>query len=790
MLNKLITFLKNRSLVFKLSTGILLSILIGTFMLSIFISNYSKPLLKEQVISSAYRELGGINHKIAQGADIAEQSIVNTANILGLKEHFDTKELNILAEAGLKSIREQYGYFFEFFIYIPPKNKLDSGIFYNSYIKDGKIRTVSYRETGFAKDREWLRKALETGKINWTEPFISMNPDGSKILSAAVSIPFKFKNSSRWNGVIGTSGDLDSMRSWLKHYDFESNGKYLLTSAKGLYLIHPDKNIELKKTISQLAEEMKSQQLQYSADELKKGNSGFITMTKSSVYKGEVVFVYAPIPKTNWSSFLVFSSDSFYEPVKHFQIILFLITLLGGFLLILLINRICKFTAKPIVELAHIAEKYGSGEFDAELPPVNSNDEAGILTQAFYNMRDNLLNLLKIQKETAAAEQKRASELEIAAKIQYSVLPHDFPKTPYFNIYASMTPAKEVGGDFYDFFQIDENHFAFLIADVSGKGIPASLFMMNAKSLLKNNLLSGYPLNIAVKKTNKELYETNTQGLFLTAFAAVLNTATGEAEFNNAGHNPPLLRHKDGSYEFLKLEPNLPLGVLENMEFQIYNTKFEEDDILFSYTDGVTEALNDKGAMYGENRLIEFLNKNKNENNVQELVTKMQTELKEFANQFEQSDDITILAFNYKSHSVNNINNINKYKNEALISNCTDFFEWLNNSVKSWNLNETLMNKINICAEEIFLNTASYAYPEEKGTIEASIYRENDKIILKFEDSGIPYNPLEKPDPDITLSIEERQLGGLGIFMVKETAENVIYERKDGKNILAVIFKQ
>ncbi|MBO6272882.1 HAMP domain-containing protein [bacterium] len=423
MFFKFISFIKNRSLVFKLSTSILLTILIGSFSLSIFISNYSKPLLKEQVISEAYKSLGEVNHNIAQGADIAEQTLVNTARILGLKNNVSSKDLEVLAQAGLEAITKQYGHFYEYFIYVPPKSGgLANGIFYYSSLKNGKMQTLSWKDTGFAKNREWLNYALKTGKIHWTEPYMAEDQNGEKILSSSVSIPFKFKNSKSWDGVIGTSGNLDAMRDWLNNYKFEANGKYLLTSAKGLYLIHPDKSIEFKKTISELANEINSKQLKYVAQQVKLGKSGFVTMPKSSVHNGEVVFVYSPIPKTNWSSYLVYSSSNFYKPVKHFQLILLTVTILGILLLILFINWICKFTTNPIVKLSQIAEKYGKGEFETELPPVESNDEVGVLTQAFYNMRDNLLNLLKIQKENAQEEQKRSSELEIAAKIQESVL--------------------------------------------------------------------------------------------------------------------------------------------------------------------------------------------------------------------------------------------------------------------------------------------------------------------------------------------------------------------------------
>lgn len=642
MINKIINFLKNRSLVFKLSASILLSILVGSFLLSLFISNYSRPLIKQQVISSAYKALAEVNHNIAQGADIAEQSLVNTANILKLNTKPSDEQLNLLAQAALEAINEQYGHFYEFFIYIPSKKNNTHGILYHSFIKDGKIETVAWEESGFVQTREWYNYALKSGKIHWTEPYMSIEPNGNKLLSSTVSIPFKFKGSKEFDGVIATSGNLEALKKYLNSYTFEANGKYLLTSAKGLYLIHPNPNIEMKKTISELADDMNSPQLKRVSEEVKKGKSGFVVMPKSSVDEGEVVFVYMPIPKTNWSSYLVYTSNNFYKPVKNFQFFMLSVTIFGVLLLILLINWICKFTTNPIVELAHIADKYGNGDFSVQLPDVKSNDEVGILTHAFYNMRDNLLDLLKIQKENAKNEQKRVSELEIATKIQSSVLPVNFPHRP--EMYASMTPAKEVGGDFYDFFYIDETHFAFLIADVSGKGIPAALFMMNSKSLLKSNLLSGYPLNVAINKTNAELCKTNNAGMFLTAFIGILNIETGEVEYVNAGHNPPLIR-VDDKYEYLQADKNLVISAMEDFEYKSSSMFLKQNESIFIYTDGVVEAQNSNEEFYGEERLLNTINQEILE--PKDTILKIKHDVDVFCDKAPQFDDITMLCIKY-----------------------------------------------------------------------------------------------------------------------------------------------
>ena len=254
MINKLIKFLQNKPLVFKLSTSILVCVLICSIIQSVVITKYFKQLLNEKIVSGAYKSLASVNHNIAQGADITEQSIVNTALYLSYIEKPTDKQMEFLSRAGLEAIRAQYGHFYEFFIYVPSNTKEYHGTLYYSYIKNGKINTVTWREHGFVKDREWLNAPLESGKIHWTEPYMSINPDNKEILSTTVSVPFRFKGDLIFDGVVATSGNLDAMREWLNSYNFEANGTYLLTSAKGLYLIHPDSKIELKKTIFELAD--------------------------------------------------------------------------------------------------------------------------------------------------------------------------------------------------------------------------------------------------------------------------------------------------------------------------------------------------------------------------------------------------------------------------------------------------------------------------------------------------------------------------------------------------------
>ena len=207
-----------------------------------------------------------------------------------------------------------------------------------------------------------------------------------------------------------------------------------------------------------------------------------------------------------------------------------------------------------------------------------------------------------------------------------------------------MTTAKEVGGDFYDFFYVDENHFAFLIADVSGKGIPAALFMMNAKSVLKSNILSGYSLDVAINKTNNELCAMNDAQMFLTAFIAILNITNGELEFVNAGHNPPLVKLND-KFEYLQAENNMVLSALENFEYKSSKICLKPENSIFIYTDGVVEAQNSKEEFYGDARLINLLN----EDNLlpKDNILKVKTDVDKFSEGTDQFDDITMLSVKY-----------------------------------------------------------------------------------------------------------------------------------------------
>jgi len=260
-------------------------------------------------------------------------------------------------------------------------------------------------------------------------------------------------------------------------------------------------------------------------------------------------------------------------------------------------------------------------------------------------------NMFEKQEKISRKSARIETELSLASEIQKNMLPSIFPPFPEhkeFDIYALMTPAKEVGGDFYDMFLIDNDHLAICMADVSGKGVPASLFMMISKILIKNVSSIDKETNVALTRVNNMLCDGNKLGLFVTAWFGILDLTNGHLEFVNAGHNPPLLySNKTGNFDYLRTKPNLLLAWKENVNYVKNEIQLDAGDRLFLYTDGVTEATNVDNKLYGEKRLQEFLNDNI-ELNVEDTINEVKKDIDRFVGNAEQFDDITMLELDYK----------------------------------------------------------------------------------------------------------------------------------------------
>ncbi|MCL2480269.1 MAG: SpoIIE family protein phosphatase [Spirochaetaceae bacterium] len=314
---------------------------------------------------------------------------------------------------------------------------------------------------------------------------------------------------------------------------------------------------------------------------------------------------------------------------------------LVALLLSWLINR-------PLNKLTSGVAELGSGNLDKQIE-ISSRDEIGTLASAFNKMTVDLKASIEQNALERAEKERIGAELDVATKIQASMLPCIFPPFPdrtEFDIYASMQPAKEVGGDFYDFFLVDKNTLAVVIADVSGKGIPAALFMVIAKTLIKNNAQYGKSPKQVFEDVNNILCENNDANMFVTVFMGYLDIPSGRFIFVNAGHNPPLLRTGE-KFKLLKTKPGFVLAVMEDMFYKQYEITLNSGDELFLYTDGITEATNKEKELFGDLRFINTAN-NYLDLPLKEFTISVKREIDKFADGEEQSDDITMLALRYK----------------------------------------------------------------------------------------------------------------------------------------------
>ncbi len=413
---------------------------------------------------------------------------------------------------------------------------------------------------------------------------------------------------------------------------------------------------------------------------------------------------------------------------------------------------------------------------------VRANEEFASLSD---DINSTVATLKRYIAEAAARIDK---ELEYAKQIQLSALPTNFPSGEDYNIFAQMIAAKEVGGDFYDFYKLNENTLAFLVADVSGKGIPAAMFMMTAKTIIKDLAESGMAVNDIFTKANQKLCENNESGMFVTAWMGILDVPSGKLTFANAGHNPPLLKRANGTFEYLKTRAGFVLAGMEGVRYRVNELTLHQGDRLFLYTDGVPEATNAENELYGENRLLSFMNKNLALDPTK-LLPKLKKDIDKFVGDAPQFDDITMLMFDYNVDKGETLmeSKIFPAKTEAL----TDVLAFVEQTLEKYECAMKIQTAICVAIEEVFVNVAHYAYGTAQGDVKFDIAfdKETREITFRMADKGVAFNPLNKPDPDITLSAEKREIGGLGIFITKKTMDFVAYAYENGENILTMIKK-
>ena len=417
--------------------------------------------------------------------------------------------------------------------------------------------------------------------------------------------------------------------------------------------------------------------------------------------------------------------------------------------------------------------------------PIRTRDEIGDLYQKTRNMQLRLVDYMDNLTRVTTEKEHISTELNVANRIQADMLPRIFPPFPdrtEFDIYAIMHPAKEVGGDFYDFFLVDDDHLAMVVADVSGKGVPAALFMVITKTLIKNRAQMGDSPSEVLFNVNNQLCEGNDEEFFVTVWLGILEISTGNGWAVNAGHEHPVIRRGNGSFDLVVYKHSPAVGVMSGIPFRQHEFHLDPGDALFVYTDGVPEATNAKSELFGNERMLQVLNAH-TEEEPENLLPIMHREINAFVGEAPQFDDITMLMLEYIGPE-----KCEELEIEAARENLSPVLEFLDGYLERHGCPVKTQAQLDIAVEEIFVNIASYAYGGKSGRATIRLRETHDPkgVSVTFIDQGVPFDPLGRPDPDVTLSADDRAVGGLGIYITKKSMDGIRYEYRDNSNILTL----
>ena len=517
------------------------------------------------------------------------------------------------------------------------------------YKSDGVLKTVFLKQPeNNYRIKDWYLIPKELQKAMWSEPYYNVD-NNSKIL-ATFSVPFFLnKNGKRTcAGVVSAEIDLNWLEQIVKNVKLYETGYAFLISHDGTFVTHPTKDFIMNETIFSVAERYNDLAVRKYGQEALRGKSDFIFLNQF-LDKKDIWVYYVPLLTNDWSLGVVIPDDELMADLNELTKYILFYNLLGAILLIIAITILANRITRPLTKLAAATDEIAAGNFDVAIPEMHSKDEVSHLAASFNFMKISLRQYIDNLMETTAAKQKMESELKIAHEIQMGILPKifpPFPDRPEFDIYAVIEPAKEVGGDFYDFFLLENSFLYFAIGDVSGKGVPASLFMAVTKTLIKATTTIDLPLNEIISKVNNDLCRENDSSMFVTIFFARINIRTGEVDFVNAGHNLPYIVSQNGEIKKIKKTGDIAVGILNDYPYQLGKITLAENDKLYLYTDGITEAQNIKDELYSDKRLEEFL-QTQLQSTAKELVLNSVKEVKRFSDIAPQSDDITSFVLNW-----------------------------------------------------------------------------------------------------------------------------------------------
>lgn len=662
----------------------------------------------------------------------------------------------------------------------------EKGLFYSPYTyrEDGEIKSKQLGNKDYDYHyMDWYQIPKLLDKPYWSEPYFDQG--GANTIMATYSYPL-YDNDGKLFAVLTADISLEWFAEQVNAIKTYPNSFNLMIGRGGAYLVHKDTQYILNKTLFEVAMANNDETTIKAAHDMVDGMRG---MTEYNFGEERFLF-YAPIQSTGWSVAVSCLHSDIFAKIDDMRNKAIIVALSGLILMVILCYLLIRHMIRPLNEFAQSAMEIARGNFSAELPNSKSSYEMRSLHNSFSFMQKSLQNYIDELRVTTANKERIESELRIAHDIQMGMVPKIFPPFPKRNdidLYAKLVPAKEVGGDLYDFF-IEENKLHFIIGDVSGKGVPASLVMAVICRLFRTVASSIHIPSHILNILNNAISESNESNMFCTAFVGILDLDTGHLQYCNAGHNPPVIVTAKGETQMLPVIPNLAMGIWEGFEYQDQECFIEKGTNIFLYTDGVNEAENTDKELYGEDRMLQFLSKH-HASKPHDIIEGIYNDVKQYTAGAEQNDDITMLCCScILSPNISDGKRLVMSNDVADIAMMTEFIE---NFCEEYQLPTDICFKLNLALEEAVSNVMKYAYPEnEKHEIILTVNKNDGSIVFELTDSGIAFDPTLVEDADVALSAEERTIGGLGIFLIRKIMKSVEYKREGEKNVLTMIFER
>ena len=508
-----------------------------------------------------------------------------------------------------------------------------------TYSVVGSDRTIS-KQLGNAEydyfKMEWFTVSLETKQKHWSQPYYEAG--GGQMLMSTFSIPLMNPDGNVY-AIMTADIELNWLNSKISALRPYVNSQAFLLSRNGQFIAGSHSGLNQEQNIFKIDKSSEFSRFKLLGELMVAGDSGTLQIRNDK----EISFaVYGPL-ENGWSTAIISPYKDVFALSSRMNIIILMVLVLGLLLLFIICFRIIRKLTKPISEFSKAAMNIAKGNLQTRLPEITSHDEMLQLHDSFEHMQNSLSHYISELQSTTAEKERYESELYIARAIQMEMVPTDFPQRKDLSVHALLRPAKEVGGDFYDFL-IKDNLLFFAIGDVSGKGVPAALVMAITRAAFR--FLGGLDLtlNQIVSKINSTLSQRNENSMFVTLFAGCIDLKNGTMHYCNAGHNPIVICHANGHAEYLRAKTNIAIGIVDSFVYESEQTTLEPGSRIILYTDGVTEAENAKKNQFGMDNLLTIARQIPKEENSKDVVNRIIREVETFTDKADQNDDITILT--------------------------------------------------------------------------------------------------------------------------------------------------